>query len=164
MMRSVAGGFLVHAELGVAQDSSGKLVARVREEAREIAKRESIDLVLVDGPPGIGCPVHAALTGVDLALLVTEPSVSGEHDLERALDLTDHFKIESGVLINKHDLDPERSRSIEKLCARRGVDIVARLPFDSEVPRALARGELPLVVPGMAEGLRAAWERLRSVP
>ena len=91
MERRTAFGPLIHAALGIAQDNSGKLVAQVRQEARTVAERDDIDLILVDGPPGIGCPVHASLTGCDLALVVTEPTPSGEHDLERVLELLDHF-------------------------------------------------------------------------
>jgi MinD superfamily P-loop ATPase len=158
MERRTAFGPLIHAALGIAQDNSGKLVARVREEARSVARRDGIDLILVDGPPGIGCPVHASLTGCDLALVVTEPTPSGEHDLERVLELLDHFRVPAAVLINKHDLSAEFTGRIEALARRADAQVVGKLPFSPEVPRALARGELPLTIEAVASRLTEAWE------
>jgi MinD superfamily P-loop ATPase len=163
MERRTTFGPLIHAALGIAQDNSGKLVAQVREEARTVAERDGIDLVLVDGPPGIGCPVHASLTGCDLALVVTEPTPSGEHDLERVLELLDHFRVPATVLINKHDLSPEFTARIEALAKRAGTQVVGKLPFSPEVPRALARGELPLAVEAVAAPLAEAWERIDAL-
>jgi MinD superfamily P-loop ATPase len=158
MERKTALGPLIHAALGVAQDNSGKLVAQVRQEARAAAERDGIDLVLVDGPPGIGCPVHASITGCDLALVVTEPTPSGEHDLERVLGLLDHFRVPAGVLINKHDLCPELTSRIEALANEANAAVVGRLPFSPAVPRALARGELPLAVEALSGPLVEAWK------
>jgi len=160
MERRTAFGPLIHAALGIAQDNSGKLVARVREEARTVARRDGIDLVLVDGPPGIGCPVHASVTGCDLAVVVTEPTPSGEHDLERVLQLLDHFRIPAAVLINKHDLSSRFTARIEALASRAHAQVVGRLPFSPEVPRALARGELPLAVAEVAVPLASAWRKI----
>jgi MinD superfamily P-loop ATPase len=157
MERKTALGPLIHAALGVAQDNSGKLVARVRQEARAAAERDGIELILVDGPPGIGCPVHASITGCDLALVVTEPTPSGEHDLERVLSLLDHFRVPAGVLVNKHDLWPELTARIETLANETNAAVVGRLPFSPAVPRALARGELPLAVQAVAAPLAHAW-------
>lgn len=164
MERRTALGPLIHAELGVAQDNSGKLVARVRQEARAVAERDGIDLILVDGPPGIGCPVHASVTGCDLALVVTEPTPSGEHDLERVLDLLGHFGVPAAVLINKCDLSPQMTARIEALAMGANAQLVGRLPFDPEVPRALARGELPLTVGAIAPSLVDAWKRIQDPP
>jgi MinD superfamily P-loop ATPase len=157
MVRESAAGPLVHARLGVAQDNSGKLVARVREVAREEARRRELELVLIDGPPGIGCPVHAAVTGADLLLAVTEPTPSGVHDLERILRLAQAFSLRAMILINKHDLSASYVGRIHELAGRSGVQVAGQLPFDKEVPRLLARGEAPLAVASFAEGLRAAW-------
>ncbi len=162
MERHTAVGTLVHAELGPAQDNSGKLVAQVRSAAREAAQRDGAPLVIVDGPPGIGCPVHAALTGCDLALVVTEPTPSGEHDLARVLDLAGHFEVPVAVLINKADLSPGFVARIAQLARDRGAAVVGRLPFDREVPRLLARGEVPLRVDHFARPLRAAWDELTA--
>jgi MinD superfamily P-loop ATPase len=160
MVRRTGSGILVHAALGIAQDNSGKLVAHVREEARKLATAEGLDLILIDGPPGIGCPVHAAITGADLLVVVTEPTASGEHDLVRVMDLADHFMLEVAVVINKHDLAPALASRIEALCSRRGVDVLGRLPFDPGVPEALSRGELPLAVETVASHLHELWARL----
>ena len=157
MERKTSLGPLIHAALGVAQDNSGKLVAQVRQEARAAAERDGIDLILVDGPPGIGCPVHASITGCDLALVVTEPTPSGEHDLERVLGLLDHFQVPAAVLINKHDLWSELTTRIEALANETNAAVVGRLPFSPAVPRALARGELPLAVEALAVPLADAW-------
>jgi MinD superfamily P-loop ATPase len=162
MERRTAFGPLIHAALGIAQDNSGKLVAQVREEARAVSERDGIDLVLVDGPPGLGCPVHASLTGCDLALVVTEPTPSGEHDLERVLRLLDHFGVAASVLVNKYDLSREFSQRIEALTKRTDVPLVGKLPYSSEVPRALARGELPLAIEAIAAPLAEAWERISA--
>jgi MinD superfamily P-loop ATPase len=162
MERRTAFGPLIHAALGIAQDNSGKLVARVREEARTVSDRDGIDLVLVDGPPGIGCPVHASLTGCDLALVVTEPTPSGEHDLERVLELLAHFRVAASVLVNKYDLSREFTERIEALTKRADVPLIGKLPYSSEVPRALTRGELPLSVGAIAAPLADAWERISN--
>lgn len=160
MERRTAFGPLIHAALGVAQDNSGKLVAQVRQEARDVAWRDGIDLILVDGPPGIACPVHASVTGCDLALVVVEPTPSGEHDLVRVLELLAHFDVPAAVLVNKHDLSPEFTARIETVARRAGAHVVGELPFSPEVPRALARGDLPLAVDAVATPLIEAWERI----
>jgi MinD superfamily P-loop ATPase len=154
------GFHLIHAELGIARDNSGKLVSRVRREAREVAERTGSGLIIVDGPPGIGCPVHAAITGTDLALVVTEPSPSGMHDLERALDTCDHFDRPAVVVVNKADLAPALTEETADLCRRRGTPLLGRLPFDRRVPGCLARG-LPLVhLDVFREPLVELWGRL----
>lgn len=158
MERRTESGPLIHAALGIAQDNSGKLVARVRQEARAAAERDEIDLILVDGPPGIGCPVHASITACDLAVVVTEPTPSGEHDLSRVLELLEHFHVPAAVLINKHDLSPVVTGRIEALTQKEEAQIVGRLPFSPEVPRALSRGALPLAVEALAVPLAEAWQ------
>lgn len=154
---------LVHARLDVAQDNSGKLVSRVRQQAKLMAEDQSADLLIVDGPPGIGCPVHASLTGCDMALVVTEPTPSGEHDLIRTLDLADHFHLRAALLINKHDQSDDISTRIENEAAGRGVPVVGRIPFDRRVPGALARSELPLGIDPFARPMAAAWDELREL-
>jgi MinD superfamily P-loop ATPase len=137
-------GPLVHARLGIAQENSGKLVARVRQEAKQIAEAQNLEFIISDGPPGIGCPVISSLSGTDLALLVTEPSLSGMHDLERVLAVCRHFGVPAVVCINKYDINEDNTREIEEYCASRGVDVIARIPFDDVDTHALARG-LPVV-------------------
>ena len=137
-------GPLVNARLGIAQENSGKLVALVRQHAKEIAEKNGLDYVISDGPPGIGCPVISSLSGASLALLVTEPTLSGIHDLERVLGVCRHFGIPALVCINKYDLNDENTRQIEYYCNKQGVDIAARIPFDNAVTEALVMG-LPVV-------------------
>ncbi len=138
-------GTLVHAELGVAQENSGKLVALIRKQARQIAETQKADLIISDGPPGIGCPVISSLSGASLALLVTEPTLSGMHDLERVLQLCQHFNVPAAVCINKYDINGENTRQIERYCYDENVKVVARVPFDAAVTEAIAHG-VPVVV------------------
>ncbi len=158
-------GPLVHADLFPGEEASGKLVAMVREMARELATSRNLELVLIDGSPGIGCPVIASLTGVDLALVVTEPTISGEHDLERILDVTEHFRIKAQVCINKYDLNPDVARRIEDLCAERRAEVAGKLPFDPAVVEAMVLGK-PVVELGgpAAEGIKDLWRALDVCP
>ncbi|MDI6885524.1 MAG: ATP-binding protein [archaeon] len=137
-------GLFVHAKLEPGQENSGKLVAEVKQAARKIAERERIELILCDGPPGMGCPVISSLSGASLALLVTEPTLSGIHDLERVLDVCCHFGIPAAVVINKYDLDAGNTFEIERFCAEREVEVLARIPFDNVVPEAIVKG-MPVV-------------------
>lgn len=133
-------GPLFHARLFPGQENSGKLVTLVKQQARLWALDTGADLVLVDGPPGIGCPVIAAAAGADLALLVAEPTVSGVHDLERILATTEHFGIPAQVVLNKADLNPGRADEIRAFCARRGVPVVGSIPYDVVVTEAMVLG------------------------
>ena len=137
-------GSLVYAKLGVAQENSGKLVTVVRQQARQIAKEQELDYIISDGPPGIGCPVISSLSGADLALLVTEPTLSGIHDLERVLGVCHHFAIPAIVCINKYDLNEENTRQIQSYCLGKGIEVTAGIPFDNVVTEALVQG-LPVV-------------------
>lgn len=134
-------GPMVHARLGIAEENSGKLVTLVRKKAREVAKENGLDYILIDGPPGIGCPVIASLTGVNLALVVTEPTLSGIHDLERIIDLTAYFRIKTLVCINKHDINPENVKKIENICGKRQMTITGKIPYDNEVNKAQRMGK-----------------------
>ncbi|MDF0591880.1 ATP-binding protein [Candidatus Methanocrinis natronophilus] len=133
-------GPLVHAQLFPGEEASGKLVTMVREISREVADYHDLELILIDGSPGIGCPVIASLTGSDLALVVTEPTISGAHDLDRILGLVSHFGIEPLVCINKFDLNPELALSIEERSMDWGAKIVGRIPFDPLVVEAMVAG------------------------
>jgi MinD superfamily P-loop ATPase len=137
-------GPLVHARLGVAQENSGKLVTLVRRNARLIAEREGLDYIISDGPPGIGCPVIASLSGASLALLVTEPTLSGIHDLERVIGVCRHFGVPALVCINKYDLNEDNTRHIESYCQGLGIKVVSKIPFDNVVTEALVQG-VPVV-------------------
>jgi len=137
-------GHLVHARLGIAQENSGKLVALVRQEAKRIAERDGLTYIISDGPPGIGCPVISSLSGANLALLVTEPTLSGIHDLERVLGVCHHFGIPAMVCINKHDLNEDNTHQIENYCLNQGIEVAARIPFDNVITEAMVQG-LPVV-------------------
>ena len=137
-------GPLVHARLGVAQENSGKLVTLVRQQARSIAEEQGFNCILSDGPPGIGCPVIASLSGTSLALVVTEPTLSGIHDMDRIIGVCQHFGIPPLVCINKYDINEDNTRRIESNCLELDIPVVSKIPFDNVVIEALAKG-LPVV-------------------
>jgi MinD superfamily P-loop ATPase containing an inserted ferredoxin domain len=137
-------GTLVHARLGIAQENSGKLVALVRQKAKKIAEEQNLDYIITDGPPGIGCPVISSLSGANLALLVSEPTLSGMHDLDRIIGVCRHFGIPALVCINKYDLNQENSHQIESYCLNQGIEVIFKIPFDNVVTEAIVHG-LPVV-------------------
>ncbi len=134
-------GPMVHARLGIAEENSGKLVSIIRREAREIAEKKNCDLIITDGPPGIGCPVIASLTGTERAVLVVEPTLSGLHDIERVVQLTNHFRVDTMLCVNRYDLNEEITEEIEALARRNGVAILPRIPFDPDFVRAMLKGK-----------------------
>jgi MinD superfamily P-loop ATPase len=153
-------GSLIHARLGIAQENSGKLVALVRQQARELAEKQGADYIISDGPPGIGCPVISSLSGANLALLVTEPTLSGIHDLERVLGVCRHFGVPALVCINKYDINEGNSRQIERFCLEQGIEVAGRIPFDSTVTKAMVHG-LPVVEyakDGVSQQIEVLWE------
>jgi MinD superfamily P-loop ATPase len=157
-------GPLVHARLGAGQENSGKLVAAVRQKARAIAKDKGSAYVLSDGPPGIGCPVISSLSGAELALIVSEPSLSAIHDLERVLAVCRHFGVEALVCINKYDLDEENSRRIEDYCREAGIDVGAKIPFDTVVSDSITQG-VPVVEFGdgvVSERMEELWKAVAA--
>lgn len=147
-------GPMVHARLDPGEETSGRLVAEVRGQAKKIAEREGLEWVIIDGPPGTGCPVISAITGADEVVVVAEPTRSGMHDLERVLDLADHFGILAGVVVNKYDLNRENTGEIERSCGERGVEIHGKIPFDPRVVESLARAR-PVVEDNDGEAARA---------
>ncbi|MFH7319135.1 ATP-binding protein [Desulfurivibrio sp. D14AmB] len=136
-------GSLVHARLGVGEENSGKLVGLVKRKARELATSQGAQWLLVDGPPGLGCPAIAALAQVQAALLVTEPTRSGLHDLQRVAELTAHFRVPTAVCLNKWDLHPEQASKIAQFCRQQQLSLVGKIPFDRAVVDAIVQG-LPL--------------------
>jgi len=132
-------GPMVHARLGIAEDNSGKLVSMVRQQAKDLAEKENSDFILIDGPPGIGCPVIASISGADLVLVVTEPTLSGTHDLKRVLEVAQHFNIPSLVCINKFTINLENTLRIEEYCEEKGIEMGGRIPYDPAVTRAMIR-------------------------
>jgi len=158
-------GPMVHARLGIAAENSGKLVSLVRRQAREIAEREGRELLLVDGPPGIGCPVIASITGATAILAVTEPTLSGEHDLERVLALARHFGIPVSVCVNKWDLNPEMASRVEVRAVSRGARIAGRVRYDRSVTAAQLQAMAAVELGGpAAEDIRNLWDSLNHFP
>ncbi|MFW5734311.1 MAG: ATP-binding protein [Oceanidesulfovibrio sp.] len=123
-------GPMIHAALDIGAENSGKLVTTVRQRSGRVAENRCIDVILTDGPPGIGCPVIASLTNADLALIVTEPTRSAVHDLKRIADLAAHFDIPAAVLVNKEDVNPEMAQSVTALCRSRGIAFLGATPYD----------------------------------
>jgi len=130
-------GPFVHARLGIGEENSGKLVTEVRKKAMELAEQNNLDLVIIDGPPGIGCPVIASLSGADLALVVTEPTLAGIHDMERVVEMAHHFKIETACCINKYDINLENSAIIEDWCQKNSIPLMGKIPFDEDVTHSM---------------------------
>jgi len=134
-------GPMVHARLGIAEENSGKLVSIVRREARQLAEEKNFDLILTDGPPGIGCPVIAAVGGASGVLIVTEPTVSGKHDMERVVGLAAHFKVPAMVCVNKFDLNLDQTHAIEKFAKEKNVSVLGRIPFDPIFTKSMIQGQ-----------------------
>jgi MinD superfamily P-loop ATPase len=159
-------GPLFHAALLPAQENSGKLVTMVKQQARLLALDDDADLVLVDGPPGIGCPVISAASGADLVVAVVEPTLSGIHDLERLLRTTDHFGIPVLVCVNKADVYPEGAAEIEAYCRKNGLTLAGRIPFDLAVAEAMTQGRTVTAhrpESSAALALRRVWKRVLEV-
>ncbi len=133
-------GPLFHAEMKAGEENSGKLVSTVKKAAEKECGSLECDLLMVDGPPGIGCPVIAACAGADLALISTEPGVSAIHDLRRILQTVDHFGVRSAVCVNKSDINSSRTLEIESFCSSESIPLLGRIPYDRTVTRAMARG------------------------
>ena len=130
-------GPMAHAMLKTAEEASGKLVTVVRNNAKKLAEENKKDLVVIDGPPGIGCPVISSISGVDLVLVVTEPTLSAIHDLERILGVAYHFQIPAIVCINKYDINLDNTKKIEHYCKSNSIEIVGKLPYDNIVTEAM---------------------------
>ncbi len=156
-------GPFVHAKLGIAEENSGKLVSKVKEAAKEIAEKENLDYVIIDGPPGIGCPVIASITSVDLAVIVTEPTLSAIHDMKRVAQVSNHFGVPTKVVINKFDINPANSEKIEKLCEKENIEVIAQIPFSRKVSESIVHG-IPLVecyTNGIVHTISSLWERIK---
>jgi len=155
-------GPMVHAALLPGQENSGKLVALVRNQAKVLARKQDIPLILVDGAPGLGCPVISSITGAGRVLIVTEPSLSGLHDMERAMQLVGGFRIPVSVVINKYDVNPEVAEQIEQVSARAHATVLGRIPYDPQVIRSMVQRHC-VVEDGYSPAnmaIRVIWERL----
>ncbi|MGD9210426.1 MAG: ATP-binding protein [Desulfobacteraceae bacterium] len=155
-------GSLVHAQLYPGEENSGKLVALLRNEAKQLARSKGAEILLSDGPPGIGCPVISALSGIDLVIIVTEPTPSGTHDLQRVVELCEHFRLPMGVIINKKDLNLRMEEKIKTFCDSKAIPILAQIPHSEDFVHAMVSGlsiteytQTPLT-----EQLRKAWKEI----
>src|SRR5690554_863752 len=156
-------GPMIHAYLKAGAENSGKLVSEVRDLSDEVAVKAGKELVLIDGSPGIGCPVVASLKGVDYTMIVTEPTLSGLSDLKRILELTALFNITTFVVINKYDLNEEISREIENYCSERSIEVIGRVSFSSVINQSLREGSLlfeSAPESKAANEIRLVWETL----
>jgi MinD superfamily P-loop ATPase len=156
-------GFMSHALLNPGESNSGKLVTLVRQNARNIAQKENQDLIIIDGSPGIGCPVIASLTGVDAALVVTEPTMSGIHDLERVLTLLDHFNVAPLVCINMYDVNVGNTTKVLDFCKENKIEVIGLIPFCADVTRAMINGKsIVEYMPksGVAQEIENMWNKI----
>lgn len=158
-------GTLVHAKLGIAQENSGKLVSLIRKEAKRIAQEQNNDLIIIDGSPGIGCPVIASITGANLVVLVTEPTMSAQHDLERVIELIGHFKIPVVVCINKFDINTKKAKEIETKLNYKGINVAAMIPYDNVVTKAQIAGQsiVEYTNNGITENIKSLWKVVLNV-
>jgi len=162
------GGTMIHARLGIGAENSGKLVAKVKNEAKAEAERTGKQLVLVDGSPGIGCPVVSSLSGANFVVLVTEPSVSGLHDVKRVYELVRTFNIPAGCIINKADVNPQKTEEIKQFLEDQHIAHIADLPYDEAFIQAMTQGE-PIAAyndadaENLKELVRTSWEKILSV-
>jgi MinD superfamily P-loop ATPase len=158
------GSLMVHARLGIGVDNSGKLVAKVKNEARDIAKRNGNDLIIIDGPPGIGCPVISSLSGADFAVLVTEPTISGLHDLKRVYELVKKFKIRAGCIINKSDLNIRTTEKIENFLQSEDILHIANLPYDEIITESMVNGQtiIEYADTDTTEMISESWEKIKK--
>jgi MinD superfamily P-loop ATPase len=155
-------GPMVHAQLGIAEENSGKLVSLIRQEAKRIAEEEKRDMIIVDGSPGIGCPVIASITGADLVLIITEPTLSGKHDLERVADLAAGFQIPVLIAINKFDLNPDIAEQIENDARRRNVKVIGRIRYDKAFTKAqiMNCSVIAYTCGAVSQDLKALWRNV----
>lgn len=156
-------GPMAHARLGIAEENSGKLVTLIRQEGKKLAEANGLGLLLTDGPPGIGCPVIASMGGASAVLVVAEPTVSGRHDMERVVQLSDFFKIPAMVCVNKFDINLDQTHAIEAYARERRVTVMGRIPFDPVFTEAMVQAQTIFEYDGISPGARAVktiWNRL----
>ena len=158
-------GSMVHAVLGIAEENSGKLVTLVRREAKKLAEKNNLELILTDGPPGVGCPVIASIGGASAVLIVTEPTVSGQHDMDRTALLAEHFKVPAMLCINKYDLNLDITRALERTAKVRNIACLGRIPFDPAFTQAMIKAQNILEYDNgskVNQKLRAMWQEIEK--
>jgi MinD superfamily P-loop ATPase len=159
-------GFMTHAVLHPGESNSGKLVTLVRQNAKIVAEKENSDLIIIDGSPGIGCPVIASITGVDTGLVVTEPTLSGIHDLERVLQLLNQFKVTPFVCVNMYDINMDNTEKILNFCRENNVKVVGRIPFSPKVTEAMVNGKTILEYSprsAVAKEIANTWKKISNL-
>ena len=159
-------GFMAHAMLSPSESNSGKLVTLVRQNAKILVERENCNFIIIDGPPGIGCPVIASVTGVDAGLVVTEPTMSGIHDLKRALQLLKHFNVQPFVCVNTYDINKDNAEKIESFCKENGIDVIGKIPFNPIVTEAMVNGKTIIEYSprsAVAKEIEGIWEKLSTL-
>ncbi len=160
-------GPMVHARLGIAQENSGKLVSLVRQEAKKIAQKKNLTLILTDGPPGVGCPVIASIGQATSILIIAEPTVSGIHDMKRVGQLSRHFNIPAMILINKFDLNLDQTKKIETLAQKTNIKIVGKIPFDKTFTQAMIKAKTIFEYNKDSQAsieIRQIWNNIISMP
>ncbi|MBP7089056.1 MAG: 4Fe-4S binding protein [Candidatus Omnitrophica bacterium] len=157
-------GPMVHAKLGIAEENSGKLVSLVRKQAKELAEKNNYDWVIVDGAPGIGCPVIASLSGIDCALVITEPTLSGLHDAIRVIDVAKHFGVTVKLVINKYDLNIEMSEEIERYCLKNKITLIGKVRFDKAIVEAMVEGKTIIEYGNspVKDEIRQIWDKVKA--
>jgi len=160
-------GPMAHARLGIAEENSGKLVTLVRQEAKKLAEKQNLNLLITDGPPGIGCPVIASIGGATVLLIVTEPTVSGLHDMERVAQLAAHFKVPGMVCVNKFDLNLDQTQAIEKLAKEKKMTVLGRIPFDPVFTKSMVQGKTIFeynTESKIGQAVEQIWEKIIESP
>ncbi len=159
------GSQMVHARLNIGADNSGKLVAKVKNEARNLAESVNKNLILIDGSPGIGCPVVSSLSGASLVVLVTEPSISGLHDLKRVYQLVKTFNIKAGCIINKADINTQKSKEIKSFLKENNIQLITELPYTEEFTKAMTSGKTIVEIEEkeLSELMLNAWNSILSL-
>jgi MinD superfamily P-loop ATPase len=158
------GSIMVHARLGIGADNSGKLVAKVKSEAKDIAEEEQKDFIIVDGSPGVGCPVVSSLSGASFVVLVTEPSVSGLHDLKRVYELVNKFKIRAGCIINKSDINDNVTAEILDFLKKENIVHIASLPYDEDFTKAMTNGQTIVEYDSdLGQMVTESWNKIKEI-
>ncbi len=156
-------GPMIYGKLGIAEENSGRLVSKIRQLIRAKAEGKHARFIITDGPPGIGCPAISSVTGADLVIAVTEPTLSGWHDLQRLLDMVSRFKTPVWVIINKSDLNPEMTENILQQLAVRNIRVLGRLPYEETMIHALIAGKTIIEYEPdgpLSKALKKFWEQI----
>ncbi|NHK32435.1 MAG: (4Fe-4S)-binding protein [Asgard group archaeon] len=158
-------GPFVHVDMAIGEGSSGMIVSEVRKRAQFIGKEQALDYIIVDGSPGIGCPVIASITGIDLAVIIIEPTLSGLHDLERVIGISEHFKVKPVVCINKYDLNLKNTNEIISFCKELNVEVVGKISFDEMVPFSIVQNKTIFEVKknAVAEEIKNIWKNIQKI-